>query len=190
MTLAEFIVRIVEALAWPGTVLIISFAFRKQLVSLVPLLRRIRAGGFEAEFDKEMENVTADEGWRLQGSELSPFLNSRRDELLRIAQINPRLAVIDAWQGIEFSLKRAVLQRFGASSPPPKVSSPVSMIRMLGSEELIDTSDVSLLHELRGLRNSVTHLPDFGLGYDSAVDYIELAIRLQEKLDELGQMRT
>ena len=188
MEYIKLLVQLIEAIAWPGTALVIFFAFRKQLVALLPSIRRFKAGPVEAEFEKEVELISSDQLPRLPSAKDSPDALSRRDQLLRVAQVNPRVAIIDAWQGIEFALKRAALQRFGGSSPPPDISSPVSLIRDLAEEDCLDTSDVSLLHELRGLRNQATHLPDFGPSYESAANYIELAVRTQEKLDELAKI--
>ena len=188
MVIIELIVRLIEAIAWPATVLLIFFTFRKQLLAIFPFLRRFKAGPLEAEFEKEVQEVTAGQMWKLPSPESSPKAVTRREMLLQVAQIDPRVAIIDAWRGIEFSLKRAVLQRLGGTSPPPDISSPISMIRDLAQENALDANDVSLLHELRGLRNQATHLPDFSLTYEAARNYTELAVRLQEKLDRLAKI--
>lgn len=188
MAILELIVRLIEPAAWPAAFLIIFFAFRKQLLTLLPSLRRVKAGPVEAEFEKEVQEISSEQMWRLPGPDSSQRTASRRGQLLEVARINPRVAVIDAWLGIELSLKKAVLQRLGGSSPPPNISSPVSMIRELAQEGSLDATDVSLLHELRGLRTQATHLPDFTPAFEAAQSYIELAIRIQDKLDALAQV--
>ena len=190
MNVLELLVRLVEAVAWPGTVLLIVCMFRRQFVGILPLLKRLKAGPVEAEFEQGVAEISNAQSWHLPAPDASAEATSRRQQLIGIAQINPRMAIIDAWQGIEFSLKKATLQRFGGNSPAPSVSSPVTMIRELAHEGCIDASDVSLLHELRGLRNQATHLPEYGPSFESVSSYIDLAVRVQEKLDELAQIST
>lgn len=190
MEIFEQISRLLDAIAWPATVLIIFFVFRRQLTNLVPGLRRFKAGPVEAEFEKEIKQISDEQMWHLPSTESSAQAATRKNELAKIAQINSRAAIIDAWQGIEFALKNATLQRFGGASPPPNISSPISMIRELAQDGCLDTSEVSLLHELRGLRNQATHLPDFVPSYESAMNFVELAVRIQQKLNKLSEMST
>ena len=124
MEIASLIVRFFEALAWPITVLLIFFFTREQLLTMLRPIRRFKVGPVEAEFEREVEQIT-----KLQPPPVIPRkAESRQGELIRIAQINPRSAILDAWLGVESSLKRAALQRFGGSSPPPDISSPVSLV--------------------------------------------------------------
>lgn len=182
-------IELLEILAWPITTLIIFFSAKDNFLSLLPNIKKLKAGPIEAEFENEIKQVI-NEHWELPKIESSPNASSQNDQFLEIAKINPRLSIIDAWQQIEFSLKKAALQRFGGYSPPPNVSSPISLIRDLAREDFLSKDDVTLLNELRGLRNQATHLEELGLSYDAAKNYIELAVRIQQKLNDLAQPNT
>ena len=51
-------------------------------------------------------------------------------------------------------------------------------IRALEQDERIDRSAVSLLKELRALRNDAAHAPQFALSHDSALEYASVAENL------------
>jgi hypothetical protein len=189
MEIVDRLLRLIEIMVWPGVALVIFFSFKDDLVKLLPSVKKLKAGPVEAEFENEIKKVT-EEHWELPQIETSTSAASQRQELVEIAEINPKLAVIDAWQKVEFALKRAALQRFGGCSPPPDVSSPISLIRRLSEEGSLGSEDVTLLHELRGLRNQATHLEDFGLTFEAAKSYIDLSVRVQEKLNALAEVRT
>ncbi len=189
MQIFEHIVQLLSAISWPATVLIIFYGFRRQLTSVLPGLRRFKAGPVEAEFEKEIEQISNEQMRHLQNTlSSSQEALTRKDELAKIAQVSPRTAIIDAWHGIEFTLKKAILQRLGGNSPPPNISSPISMIRELAKEGCLDTSDVSLLHELKGIRNQIMYLPDFEPSYKSVIKFVELAVLIQEKLYKLSEI--
>lgn len=120
-------IELLEVLAWPITTLIIFFSAKDNFLSLLPNIKKLKAGSIEAEFENEIKQVS-NEHWELPKIESSPNASSQKDQFLEIAKVNPRLSIIDAWQQIEFSLKKAALQRFGGYSPPPNISSPISLI--------------------------------------------------------------
>lgn len=190
MEIFKQIVKLLDTIAWPVTVLIIFYMFREQLAILLPGLRRLKAGPVEAEFEKEIKQISDEQIRHLPNTDSSPQAVTRKNQLAETAQINSQNAIIDAWQGIEFALKKAILQRFGGNSPPPNITSPISMIRELLQEGCLDTSEVSLLHELRGLKNQVTHLPDFKPSHESVMTFFELAVRIEEKLNNLSNIST
>jgi len=182
-----FFVRIIEALTWPSTVLAVVLLLKTQVIALFPFLKRLKAGPVEAEFERQVEEIKNEAPWQLPSPDRLPLVDARRQQLIQIAQINPRAAILDAWQGIEFAVKKAGLQRI-IGSPAPDISSPLRVVRALAQEQIIGPEEVSLFHDLRGLRNQATHAPDFSPTYESALNYIELAARLQTKFEELSNV--
>lgn len=46
-----FISKLVDSLAWPVAGVLLGLIFRKKLLDLIPLLRKVKAGPLEAEFE-------------------------------------------------------------------------------------------------------------------------------------------
>lgn len=66
---------------------------------------------------------------------------------MQIAAINPRTAILEAWQGIESAVRTAAIQRIGGS-PMPDISSPLKMVRALAQTEVINSKGAALFHDL------------------------------------------
>lgn len=180
-----FLAQVIGSLAWPVTTVIVVLFLKHPIASLFPALKRLKAGPVEAEFERGIAEAKT-EAANLPAPEALPApLDARRQQLLQIAYINPRTAILDAWQGVEFAVKKAAIQRIGGS-PMPDVSSALKMVRELAKASLIPPDDVALFHDLRGLRNQATHAPDFNPTLESALNYIDLAVGLQAKFEQLA----
>jgi len=182
-----FFAQLISSLAWPVTTVVVVVLLKDQISGLFPFLKRLKAGPLEAEFEREIEQLKQDVPALPQPEALPPPVDARRQQLIQIAAINPRAAILDAWQGVEFALKKAVIQQVGGS-PMPDISSPLRMIRALTQVQAISAEDVALFQNLRGLRNQATHAPDFNPTYESALNYIDLALRLQAKFEQLANV--
>lgn len=182
-----FFAQVIGALAWPVTVGIVVVLLKDQIASLFPFLKRLKAGPVEAEFEREIQEAK-NEAPNLPAPEALPALvDSRRQQLMQIAYINPRTAILDAWQGIEFAVKKAAIQQIGGS-PMPDISSALKMVRALSKSGVITPDEAALFHDLRGLRNQATHAPDFNPTLESALNYIDLATRLQSRFEQLANV--
>ena len=174
-----FLAQVIGSLAWPVTIIIVVLLLKDQIASLFPFLKRLKAGPVEAEFERGIQEAKT-EAANLPAPEALPApMDARRQQLIQIAYINPRTAILDAWQGVEFSVKKAAIQRIGGS-PMPDISSALKMVRELAKSNIITPDDVALFHDLRGLRNQATHAPDFNPTLESALNYIDLAIGLDQ----------
>lgn len=182
-----FFAQVVGSLAWPVAAVVVVAMLRNQIASLFPLLKRLKAGPVEAEFEREIRETKA-EAPNLPAPEALPApVDARRQQLMQIAYINPRTAILDAWQGIEFAVKKAAIQRIGGS-PMPDISSALKMARELAKSNIITPDELALFHDLRGLRNQATHAPDFNPTVESALSYIDLATGLQTKFEQLANV--
>jgi hypothetical protein len=57
MDTLSFIAKLIEVLAWPGAIVTVVLLLRKELKQLVPLLRKVKAGPVEAEFEREIAQL-------------------------------------------------------------------------------------------------------------------------------------
>lgn len=183
----SFFASVIGSLAWPATLLAVVLLLRKQIAELLPLIRKLKAGPVEAEFEREVKELRAEASETLPTPELR-LLEGESKRLYELAQLSPRAAILEAWQGIEFSARRAALQRAG--SPIPDMSSPLRLIRALTQLELLSSEDVALFNDLRGLRNQAIHSPDFSPSFEAVSTYLQLAQSLEAKLAKLATVES
>lgn len=183
----KFFAQVIGSIAWPVTMIVVVVLLKDQIAGLFPFLKRLKAGPVEAEFERSIQEAK-NEAANLPAPEALPApVDARRQQLIQIAYINPRTAIFDAWQGIEFAVKKAAIQRIGGS-PMPDISSALRMVRELSKASIITPDDVALFHDLRGLRNQATHAPDFNPTLESALNYIDLATGLQTRFEQLANV--
>jgi len=144
------------------------------------MLRKLKAGPIEAEFEKEVKALEKDTSGNVD-IKPSDELEGRHEMLRELARVNPRSAILEAWLGVESAVRRAALQRIGGS-PPPDVSSPLRTMRELVLSDIVTNQDAALFHDLRGLRNQAAHLQDFNPSYQSALEYVNMASFLEARL--------
>ena len=180
----SFVASVISALAWPIAAVVIAFAFRSEIRVLVPLLRKLKAGPIEAEFERDVKELQQDAG-AVVGIEPPGELQGREQMLRELARVNPKSAILEAWLGVELAVRRAALQRIGGS-PPPDVTSPLRAMRELVQHEVVTGFDAALFQDLRGLRNQAAHIQEFNPSYESAVEYVKMASLLEARLTALA----
>lgn len=182
-----FVIRLIEALAWPLTIaiVILVLVFRSEFRGLVPLLRKFKAGpaGVEAEFERTIREIS--EEARATPPEIDEEPDPRKITLTELAILHPRSAILEAWRGVENAVRRAALQK-ATGSPVPDVSTPIKALHYLVGAKVISFEDFTLFHELRGLRNQAVHAEVFEPSQDAALEYVNLASQLQSRLERLA----
>ncbi|MGA7949964.1 MAG: hypothetical protein WCA45_07370 [Thiobacillaceae bacterium] len=173
-----FISKVVDAVAWPIAAVTLFFFLRPEIKTLFSLIKRLKAGPVEAEFEREVKELRTEAEMQMPALPVPPPQIPERQKLLQLAQLNPRSAILEAWQGVEFTAQRVVSDR-ALFVPPREATSPMAVIRALNKAQLLSSEEVALYHDLRALRNQAAHVQDFSPTYDSALNYIELAGRLQ-----------
>lgn len=181
----EFIVELVKPLAWPIAVLIAVILLRKEIKVLFSVVRKLKAGPLEAEFDREVKELRAEVEKDLpldtaRAAAQDQRYYSQRQKLIQLAQVNPRSAIIEAWLGVEFAAQRA-LQQVGR--PTQQYASPLALSRNLAKSEVLDPELLSVFQDLRALRNQAVHLADSHPSQEAALNYIDLALRIQAALE-------
>src|SRR5262245_61520320 len=104
----DFTLKLVSALAWPVTALVIVGAFGNQLRGLLTHeLRRLKAGPLEAEWERGLEETraavavqeTADAS--ASGSDVDKF-----DRLRELAPTEPNLAIVGGYQAVDLEVQK------------------------------------------------------------------------------------
>jgi uncharacterized protein YutE (UPF0331/DUF86 family) len=145
------------------------------------MIKKLKAGPLEAEFEREVKELRSETEAQLPPVERAIVPEPARQKLLQLAEINPRSAIIEAWQSIEFAA-HDLLNRSKTDISMKSSSSPLTVIRALTKERLLNPDEIALFHELRALRNQAIHAADFTPTQQATLDYIELASRLEAAL--------
>ena len=181
MDVFEFITTLVEALVWPLTVVLAIFAFRRPISTLLPFLQRLKYKDFVLEFNQKLDDVNAQVAAVTRDGAEIPVAS----ELLELAQIHPRGAVIDSWLAVEAAIRQVATSR-GIVADPLRRRSTFSVERELARSGVIEPSVVSILRELRSIRNEVAHRLDLPVTPEMARQYASAASRMVVALRDLS----
>jgi hypothetical protein len=171
-----FISEIVSSIAWPLVAVVVVFLIRPAILKLLPGLNRVKGFGIEADFGRELEQVRelSDES-----STVSPPVTktgiSRGGEVLALAELSPRSAVLESWRELEAVVSERVPSRDGEQR--------VSAARALVDSGLLDETSTQIFMMLRGLRNRAAHEPVFEIRAEEAVEY---GILVQHLIDQIA----
>lgn len=181
-----FVEKLIGHLAWPVGAVIIIALLRNEIKQLLPFVKRLKAGPVEAEFERQVKELSATAELQPQLVPPPQHLSPEKQMLLQLVQLNPRSAILEAWRGVEAAAVRVVSDR-AIYVPEREACSPFAVIRALTKESILSPEDLSLFHELRSLRNQAAHADDFSPTLDAALNFIELAGRLRAVLERAAQ---
>ena len=182
MDTLTFASELVKALAWPAVGLTIVLALRSEIKALLPLVKKLKAGPVEAEFDREVRELAREAEGQIPPAPSVALTSPEREKLLQLAALNPRSAIIEAWHNVEFAARRVVEAR-DPSITARELQSSSALLRSLNRHEILSRDEVALYNELRALRNQAVHLPEFAPSSDAVLNYIDLALRLKSALE-------
>lgn len=158
-----FIASVVKSLAWPTVALILGLVFRKGIRDIIPLLRKLKAGPIEAEFESQARvvkelatDIQADVPVFSQGNprvKAPPVSETMRDDVTAFVD-EPVAAILEAWRDIDGAL-------FALGRETGDLVDPVTSTRKVYSwataSGKLDSETLYLLRELRDMRNKVAH---------------------------------
>lgn len=185
MNWLQFVASIVGSLAWPSVVFACVLILRKPLRDLLPLLQRLKYKEFELEFGKRIQEISAEVSAELPPTPKSlPPSPAEESAILRLAEVSPRAAVLEAWREVESTALSAARKLGGDQFRNTTLT--YHAIRFLEQSKKLDGGIVSLLRDLRGLRNQAAHAPEFALSAGSAVEYAAAAHRVASYLRDVA----
>ncbi|WP_144381022.1 hypothetical protein [Stutzerimonas stutzeri] len=180
---AEQIIKLIEILAWPITVLAIASALRPPILKLIARINAVEAGGVRAEFGAELIEA------RLITEE-SEFINepntldSKGIQLQRLAELSPNGAVVDAWREVELATISAALHSGLAVRGAKGRVSGNAAVREMQTQGIISQSTYELYAKLKDLRNKAAHSSEI-IESSDAKEYSLAALELASKFREI-----
>jgi len=181
----EIFVQLVGSLVWPITVLIIVFMFRLELAKAFSRLTNFKYKELEIQFGNQLEKVeksvkriSARSSINVKTTTTAELtVVSKRDQLIKIAELSPRSAIMSAWFEIENALTKISNESLKQSAPYSKLS---QTIRELVDKKIMDESVIDIYRDLHQLRNQAVHHPEFNLSQNEAERYIDVALELSK----------
>ncbi|MBC3926942.1 hypothetical protein [Undibacterium sp. CY21W] len=186
MDILTFIIKIVEAAAWPITTISLVLLLKKEIGALIPFLKKFKAGPLEAEFEREVQEIRFETNQKIPLPKETTLLSPKLRKLHQLASVNPRSAIIEAWREVIFAAEN-LLQRSGAFNANNGVMLPYEVKQTLEKAGLLNVEQLTLFNDLRKLRNQASHMPNFEPTSESTLGYIDLAVRLASILNETGE---
>jgi len=189
----DFVAKIVAALVWPLTTVIVVFALRKSITALVPKIEEFNLGSLRMKIKQEIaeakelaKEVNAQlEGEALEKSHATDTVSAESARKRQLASLAPEAAILAQWTEVEYVLKQLAEQEsLNPRSPLSKI------LEQLVRAEVVDIQSAKLFKTLRVVRNEVAHTPAERIGLDTyfALDYLRSADTLLESLRAvLGQ---
>lgn len=186
---------------WPVVVIAVVIYFRVPIRDLIDRMQHFKGFGVDATFFERQAQNLADETKRLVTLSPEPIA-VRHDEPRRIpiegskeatvsseevlwgnslrglARTTPRAVVTEAWTHVEGEIAKL-------AKPYGVRTSTVTMLRRLVQQEVIPGRVASVIQELRTMRNEVAHNPEFEVGEDAALDYLDACINTVVVLESL-----
>lgn len=175
MDVLEFIAEMTQALAWPVALVAVFLLVRRPLVARLPELESLEWKGFRFRFGRRVHQIATEARLSLLQTELAsaPPLDGEAHRL-RLAEISPRAAILEAWIELEGAASLALKGR-GAGLPRSELQQPSRLANALVTAGLLAPSQASALSELRRLRNAAAHASDPKITADSACEFVGIA---------------
>ncbi len=176
----NYVVSIVDALAWPATLLIALFMLRTEITNLLPQLKKLKYRELELEFERKLEALSTKTKKRTEEAKpLGAEVLSSVDEeagyyIEKVKEISPRAAILEAWIGLESAIVSSV-QRFILKEKAPTRLLLHTAMKVLGDKNIVGEEDLKNIDELRKLRNQAVHDFDFRVSDDEAAKFMEIA---------------
>jgi hypothetical protein len=175
----DTIVGLIDALAWPVAAVCIANLFKAEFRFLLMRITSLKYKDAEAKFEQGVEELAkerpAEAATLIERGNAVGGVGKRQGELLRISEVSPRAAIMEAWIDVEHALAQAAMQQgFGDRG---RALLPSAARQVLEKNEL--TRGLTNWYEhLRRLRNEAAHAEAFNPSPDSVQQYLEYAQQL------------
>jgi hypothetical protein len=188
----DTIVQLLSTIAWPVTVIVLAMIFRKEFRQLLKRLTTFSYKEATAEFKHDLDEVEGEikslPKSQPQQAELESMPKKKPESLedsnrlIRISEISPRAAVMEAWREVEIGTKQ-VTDAYGI--PTTGQVAGIKAINELTKRGLLSETFLSIYERLRRLRSRAAHAPDFVVEEEQARRFIEAANQFHEAFQAL-----
>ena len=169
----EYLIKIIETLAWPGVVLISVYLLRKPITELIPQLKKLKYKELEMEFNHELEALSK----KSQESRARVEIEAPKEEedyyLQQVKEVSPRAAIMESWLELE-ATAISTAQHFKITPEKKRINFHMA-VQALRKNDVLTDQDIANINDLRALRNKAAHEIDFPITEDEAAKFMEIA---------------
>jgi len=190
MTWLAFIAEMIKATAWPIAMIVVFLGLRRHLVDLLPSSERMQWKGLDLQFNRRVQDVVVEAEGALppaipfgKGWEAVLTARSREEQLMLMAVLSPRAAILNAWLGVESAATRAMARK-GAGDGGIPIPSHRMLHELFTSKQILSEQQARVFEELRDLRNRAAHTSDLSLSESFVRDYVRATMQMERLLDE------
>lgn len=172
---------VIDALAWPISILLTAILFRRPLSELVASLTRLKHGEFELEFGQSIKSVALTASDRLPELQEHTHDTEVRDKVMKLIPVSPTAAIAEAWRHLE-TVAIETAKRADVELTDLALRKPIYIGGALHAHDVISEDDMKLFRELRRLRNEAVHYDKMEVTNEQALSYLDTAMRLSVKM--------
>ena len=183
------LVELVKSLAWPISAIILACIFRQPLTELIGLIESVKFKDAEVKIARRIEQTKELQEKLVPPSpEALPIQapNDRfrkvEDEIMDVIGSSPRSAIMIAWRTLEGAGAKAI-QKLSLKELAPQLRPAVMFAEVLRREGKISSDKFKIISNLRRIRNDATHVDDFKITENSALDYVGIALTIARELE-------
>nr|VVV06060.1 hypothetical protein AW0309160_03544 [Aliivibrio wodanis]VVV06074.1 hypothetical protein AW0309160_03558 [Aliivibrio wodanis]VVV06088.1 hypothetical protein AW0309160_03572 [Aliivibrio wodanis] len=192
----EHVVKIVDSVAWPVLILILSVMFKRSLGVLTERVSKFKYKDVEANFGQELQKIEG-KAKNLPKHPVTSIHHDKEywdnmtirgvftqwDQIKRIADTSPKAAILEAWLDVDIAVFAAA--RAG-NIDTSKFCTAVSQAR-----ELMDNGNVPrdiwpIITDLHRLKRQVEKSNDFSTSYDETTTFIDLSLKTGNEFREFA----
>jgi len=181
-----FFSSIINALAWPATLIVLLILIRKQLPQIAKSLRRLKYKDIEVEFGETAKAIANEVKAIVPAAQAENKIAGQEKEEVKarleaIAELAPRAAILESWLQVEAAAADVIRQNnLDASTPYP---GPLRLRDSLHKGGILNKRQIAIFEQLRTLRNEAVHVPDAEFTKTAVSNYIESAIAIASYLE-------
>jgi hypothetical protein len=186
MSVGEFTIEMLKAVAWPATVLVAVLLLRRPIGDLIGLLKSVRYGGLEIGFGQEVQEVVKQAAAVLPSADGGAAASGDRERLLDMAFRSPESAVVESWRRVENAV--VDLARAKRLDVAPAVwAMPLVLSAFLLNARHIHEPQHSVILRLKAIRDRLTHTKNASVTADDAIAYVDTSLRLVASMGDTGR---
>ena len=171
-----FVERLVTGVAWPVAAVVVAMVFRTEVKNLLKRLKAFKLSGAELGFSELLDEASREAATLSTPS--SPVSMIEIDE--HTIPKHPHFAVIEAWRSIESEVAQ-LIQLLDPRIKQHEING-FRSLRLLRQAEIVPSDVITLMEDLRRVRNAAVHDSEPEITKGQAIEYLSLASRVEEAL--------
>lgn len=183
MDILTFISKTVDALAWPGAAIIITFMLKQPLAKILLRISHLKFKELEFDFGKAITKINDSAP---PSTDQLPITATQ----IKLAELSPRGAILESWLELEDMLigtakvKGIPIARPGGLTGKSVLLSTSELAKSLTTSRIISTLALERLEGLRVIRNKAVHTTDEAIEQEDAEAFIRLVAAIKFELSK------